>query len=36
MLEKEFEHIMDPAKLDEVTSQQVSNLEEQLQIQRIF
>lgn len=34
MLEKEFEHIIDPAKLDEVTSQQVSNLEEQLQIQK--
>lgn len=34
MLEKEFEHIMDPAKLDEVTSQQVSNLKEQLQIQK--
>lgn len=34
MLEKEFEHIIDPAKLDEVTSQQVSNLKEQLQIQK--
>lgn len=34
MLEKEFEHIMDPARLDEVTSQQVSNLKEQLQIQK--
>ena len=34
MLEKEFEHIIDPAKLDEVTSQQVSNLREQLQIQK--
>lgn len=34
MLEKEFEHIIDPARLDEVTSQQVSNLKEQLQIQK--
>ena len=34
MLEKEFEHIIDPAKLDEVTSKQVSNLKEQLQIQK--
>jgi tape measure domain-containing protein len=34
MLEKEFEHIIDPAKLDEVTSQQVSNLKQQLQIQK--
>lgn len=34
MLEKEFEHIIDPARLDEVTSQQVSNLQEQLQIQK--
>lgn len=34
MLEKEFEHIIDPAKLNEVTSQQVSNLKEQLQIQK--
>lgn len=34
MLEKEFDHIIDPAKLDEVTSQQVSNLKEQLQIQK--
>lgn len=34
MLEKEFEHIIDPAKLDEATSQQVSNLKEQLQIQK--
>ena len=34
MLEKEFEHIIDPSRLDEVTSQQVSNLEEQLQIQK--
>lgn len=34
MLEKEFEHIIDPARLDEVTSQQVSNLEQQLQIQK--
>lgn len=36
MLEKEFEHIIDPSRLDEVTSKQVSNLKEQLQIQRIF
>ncbi len=34
MLEKEFEHIIDPERLDEVTSQQVSNLKEQLQIQK--
>lgn len=34
MLEKEFDHIIDPARLDEVTSQQVSNLKEQLQIQK--
>lgn len=34
MLEKEFEHIINPARLDEVTSQQVSNLKEQLQIQK--
>lgn len=34
MLEKEFEHIMDPERLDEVTSQQVSNLKQQLQIQK--
>lgn len=34
MLEKEFEHIIDPSRLDEVTSQQVSNLKEQLQIQK--
>ena len=34
MLEKEFEHIIDPARLDEVTSQQFSNLKEQLQIQK--
>jgi hypothetical protein len=34
MLEKEFEHIIDPERLDEVTSQQVSNLREQLQIQK--
>lgn len=34
MLEKEFDHIIDPERLDEVTSQQVSNLEEQLQIQK--
>lgn len=34
MLEKEFEHIIDPTRLDEVTSQQVSNLREQLQIQK--
>lgn len=34
MLEKEFEHIIDPARLDEVTSKQVSNLKEQLQIQK--
>lgn len=34
MLDKEFEHIMDPAKLDEVTSKQASNLKEQLQIQK--
>lgn len=34
MLEKEFEHIIDPARLDEVTSQQVSNLKQQLQIQK--
>lgn len=34
MLEKEFEHIINPERLDEVTSQQVSNLKEQLQIQK--
>lgn len=34
MLEKEFDHIIDPERLDEVTSQQVSNLKEQLQIQK--
>lgn len=34
MLEKEFEHIIDPSRLDEVTSKQVSNLKEQLQIQK--
>lgn len=34
MLEKEFEHIINPERLDEVTSQQVSNLEQQLQIQK--
>lgn len=34
MLEKEFEHIIDPERLDEVTSQQVSNLKQQLQIQK--
>lgn len=34
MLEKEFEHIIDPSRLDEVTSQQESNLKEQLQIQK--
>ena len=34
MLEKEFDHIIDPERLDEVTSQQVSNLREQLQIQK--
>lgn len=34
MLEKEFDHLIDPERLDEVTSQQVSNLEEQLQIQK--
>lgn len=34
MLEKEFEHIINPKRLDEVTSQQVSNLEQQLQIQK--
>lgn len=34
MLEKEFEHIINPERLDEVTSQQVSNLKQQLQIQK--
>jgi hypothetical protein len=34
MLEKEFDHLIDPERLDEVTSQQVSNLKEQLQIQK--
>lgn len=34
MLEKEFDHIIDPERLDKVTSQQVSNLKEQLQIQK--
>lgn len=34
MLEKEFDHLIDPERLDEVTSQQVSNLQEQLQIQK--
>lgn len=34
MLEKEFDHIIDPERLDEVTSQQESNLKEQLQIQK--
>lgn len=34
MLEKEFDHLINPERLDEVTSQQVSNLQEQLQIQK--
>lgn len=34
MLEKEFEHIINPERLDEVTSQQASNLKQQLQIQK--
>lgn len=34
ILEKEFDHLIDPERLDEVTSQQVSNLKEQLQIQK--
>lgn len=34
MLEKEFDHLIDPERLDEVTSQQVSNLKEQLRIQK--
>lgn len=34
MLEKEFDHLIDPERLDEVVSQQVSNLKEQLQIQK--
>lgn len=34
MLEKEFEHIISPERLDKVTSQQESNLKQQLQIQK--